>query len=83
MSDAGKVKRRDTTLYAYWSKREKDIMFCYPRKVDGALLHWQFGKHPESLSEPFNLSKTLFQELDARGYDLTTFKFSIKRKPLP
>ena len=70
---------KENILKARWSKKDNDILICYPDKRDGAFLHWQFGKHPESLLKPFELSKSFFDELKARGYDLTTFNFSIKK----
>ena len=71
------MSRKDTTLYAYWSKREKDVLYCYPgSKADGHLLH-------QYLSPGLGLKGSkpdLFTELEARGYDLTTFRLSIKKK---
>ncbi len=44
-----------------------------------------FLYHFENLKEEYidgTFGKSLLQELEDRGYDLTTLKFSIKRKPL-
>jgi len=62
-------------LGASWSKREKDIMIRYPNKRDGNLLYGYFRRinYPEH-------ETSLLCELEKRGYDLTTIKFSIKRK---
>ncbi len=73
------MNKKHEYLKAAWSKKENDILITYPNRRDGALLHWQFGKHPESLMKPFELSESFFDELKSRGYDITTFKFSIKR----
>lgn len=68
------MSRKDTTLYAFWSKKEKDIMYCYPgSKSDGHLLNKFF-------SPSFGGGADLIDELERRGYDPTTFRFSIKKK---
>ena len=58
-------------LKAYWSRREKDIVFSYPTKPDGQLLC--NALHGIGVKE-------LVAELDRRGYDITTLKFTIKQK---
>lgn len=66
-------------LYAYWSKRERDIMYCYSDSPsDGHLLHRFFD--PKTWSVLYGECKPLYKELEARGYDITTFRFSIKKK---
>ena len=60
-------------LRAKWSKRESDVMIYYPDKRDGALLH-------HYLTQPdIYTGNTLLQELDSRGYDITTLKFEIQK----
>ena len=54
-------------LSANWSTREQDIMFHFPRKPDGHYL-------------AMVLSQTVTDELQRRGYDITTLKFSIRLK---
>jgi hypothetical protein len=61
-------------LVARWDKRSNDILYLYPDKRDGALLHWLFS------SEVTDEIRGLFQELKSRGYDLTTFHFEIRKK---
>lgn len=56
-----------------WSKREKDLMFHYPNRPDGHLMH-------TLISHTRINDKTLREELIARGYDITTLKFSIERR---
>ncbi|HZG67765.1 MAG TPA: hypothetical protein VEZ12_13540 [Herpetosiphonaceae bacterium] len=53
-------------LTVRWSKRERDLMIDYPAKCDGALM-------ASALDE-------LRPELEARGYDITTLRFSVARK---
>lgn len=65
--------RRKPALRASWGKREQDIVYHYDSKPNGHLLHWALSGGG---SEPINLLK----ELDRRGYDITTLRFSICRK---
>lgn len=71
----------DGWLTAYWGRdtrgASKDLVFGSPCRPDGHLLHSAFN-HLE-----FTGGKTLIQELEARGYDITTLQFSIKRKYRP
>lgn len=69
-----KPLKEKTELKVNWSKREGDLMFHYPDKKDGMLVHWAFTKN---LSEN---TLSLLVELEHRGYDLRTLKFSIKKK---
>ena len=52
-----------------WSKRERDLMIHYPlgsqTKCDG---HWISGVFDKEFTD----------ELEKRGYDVTTLKFSIE-----
>jgi hypothetical protein len=73
------------TLRARWSKRERDILYSYPRHgSEGAILHHHFSilRDPELRVADYYrpAGKTLIEELEARGYDITTLKFSIKLK---
>lgn len=61
------------SLKIYWSKREKALLYNGPKQT-GGLLASLFEQHRNSDG------RTLAQELDARGYDLTTLRFSIRRK---
>lgn len=58
-----------SALTVQWSKRERDLMIGFPAECDGWLMH--------------NALETLRPELEARGYDITTFRFSVKRKGTP
>lgn len=74
------MSRAETTLYASWSKRERDLSFHWPaQKPDGHLLYGalcakQWG--PDGEMRP-----SLVEELESRGYDITTLRFSVKAKP--
>ena len=75
----------DTHLCAYWSKREKDIILAGPNGPDRHLLHYVLNcEHPRPhvLGEPW-FDAAFTKELEKRGYDLTTLKFSIKRTRKP
>lgn len=61
-------------LTARWSKRENDILFHYPSSPDGHLLCGALAG--------FGV-KDLHKELERRGYDLTTLRFSIAKKVTP
>ena len=74
-------------LSLIWDKRQKDFVVKYPRQCDGNLvmghiigdvLKWDLGKvdnNPHNYSI-FNLKN----ELEKRGYDTSTLKFSIEKK---
>ena len=75
-------RTKANSLRAFWSKKEKDIMFYWPSgphtKTDG---HFLYGRMSIG---PFNydgkLDTAFLKELEDRGYDLTTLLFSICKK---
>ena len=78
-------------LRMYWGReshgRAPDIMLAWQgdssMERDTQLLHYMMcSKHPDPSAKPlFSVMRpSLMEELDARGYDLTTLKFSIKKK---
>ena len=69
----------ETTLYVCWSKKEDALLYYSPRKSDGGVLA-QFFEQVEISATCDGVSRTLAKELEARGYDLKTLKFSVKRK---
>ena len=77
----------DNTLVVRWGRSPDDDSedICYTwgngtKKCDTALLHFMFSQgHYSPIKKTFG--KNLFEELELRGYDLTTFKFTIKKKP--
>jgi len=73
-------KVKENLLYARWSKKLKDIIYFFPSRPDGNLLNNILtSKRHHSFDEAEYPS--FIEELEARGYDLTTLKFSIERKP--
>lgn len=67
---------KSTTLRMRWSKKQGDLLTDYPTtKADARLLHNAFNYGaPSGYEHPF------LKELERHGYDLTTLKFSIKKK---
>ena len=71
-------KERDTygtdmskdRVRVWWSKRERDLMVNWDREVARTNPRWIIGL----------FSQDVLDELDRRGYDITTLKFSIKKK---
>ena len=53
------------------------------KKRDSALLHYHMGsRHPDPTVQPVfsKMRPSLIEELEARGYDITTLRFSIMKK---
>lgn len=72
------------TLAIRWSKKEKDFLIHYPSSPDGHLCYGHFCcDRPKSryrITDPMDAFDPSFvDELRARGYDVTTLKFSVKR----
>lgn len=70
-----------------------DMCFCWGdgcSKRDGNLLHYMLASKRQRVvygeekdkngGSPVVFDKSFLEELEARGYDLTTFKFSIQKK---
>jgi len=71
-------RRRDNTLSVQWSARENALLYHHDRSSsDGGMLAVYF----EAMKWPAD--KTLAEELDRRGFDLKTLRFSILRKDEP
>lgn len=66
------MSHRSDTLYASYHKNRRDIIYTYPTKVDGALMHWLFNQKLQEMN--------FLEELEARGYDITTLRFCIRKK---
>lgn len=71
-------KRNPEKLSAIWSKRFRDVFYRSPNQWDGHLLHavlcaprWNVDGERQ---------KTFIEELEARGYDITTLRFEVLRK---
>jgi hypothetical protein len=71
-----------THLFCRWSKKENDLLFSYPRRCDGHLLYGALScKRHNSITNEWDNS--IIEELEARGYDIKTLKFSIALKATP
>jgi hypothetical protein len=70
------MTRPKPDLSVRWSKREKALLYDGNSSTGGML-----ATYFERLEYPDK--KTLAQELDARGYDLSTLRFSIRKKAAP
>lgn len=76
-------RTNDNTLRASWSKKEKDIVFGWPSgpstKSDG---HYLYGAMSRERFRPFEqkMDPSFLKELESRGYDLSTLRFSICKK---
>lgn len=82
---------KETILSIKWSKKEKDLMIHYPRSCDGALIQYYICAEmcefdfQKWINEKEHVNPTykvfsLKDELERRGYDITTLKFSIELK---
>ena len=77
---------RNKGLYVRWNKSEKDLMIYYPRKCDGHYVHSALCSKRCQLDLkaksglPVEYVDSFCDELEKRGYDITTFKFSILKK---
>ena len=66
-------------LIARWDKRQRDYIAVYPTKRDGNLiLHALFDK--KHGPDGYFTRPSLAEQLEARGYDLTTLRFECSRK---
>lgn len=75
----------EETLLLRWDKKENDFKVWYPRRCDGALvMHHLLNDILKWKLDPMNVSNyrvdNFAKELEARGYDMTTFRFEIKLK---
>jgi len=76
-------KAKDGELLVKYGQEygDRDLFYCYPEnecgmKRDSRILMMAFER------EKILGGKTLRQELEARGYDITTLKFSIKKRKI-
>ena len=56
----------------YWSKPEKDLAVAWDQEAGGANPRYILGLFDTAVTE----------ELERRGYDITTLRFSIKKKKI-
>lgn len=84
-------KLKNGELCMYWGRdqydRTPDVVLAWQgdssMKRDTALLHMVIcSQHPDPRAHPIfsKMNPSLIEELVARGYDLTTLKFSIMKK---
>jgi hypothetical protein len=88
-----KPKLKDGELRVYWGREPRDapdVMFAWQGKSemrrDTRLLHYHLAtQSPDVFATPLfsKMNPSLLEELEARGYDLTTLKFSIMKKVQP
>lgn len=68
-----------------YDKRQKDFVCNYPRPADGSLIFYLFGDilrfdiHKYGKQVPYEVFNVK-EELEKRGYDLSTLRFSIELK---
>lgn len=81
------MSRNIDKLSVIFDKRQKDFVFKYPRRCDGALainhICGDVLKHvmPHKKEYPFNFEVFNFiKELESIGYDPSTLRFSIELK---
>ena len=82
------AKYNEEKLSIIYDKRQKDFIVKYPRRCDGnlALTHLvgnilKYKIPIAGVEYPYNFDKTNFiEELEKRGYDPKTLKFSIELK---
>lgn len=70
-------------LSVFWSKREQDFLMRFPSKPDGHLLWWWFGCEHHRYDHDAKgvvFDQSFIAELEARGYDTKTLRFSVDRK---
>ncbi len=69
----------ENKLKIRWDKFENDFMIFYPKKCDGHLAYGMLSsQHYSKFSDEWE--KSFKEELEDRGYDLTTLKFEIQKK---
>lgn len=83
-------KLKDGELRVYWGKLphdSPDLIFAWQgdhkMRADSRYLYVEFAtQKPDTSVQPLfsKMLPSLVQELEARGYDITTLKFSIMKK---
>lgn len=89
------MRRSKADLRAYWSKRERAVVYDGNKQTGGLLaLFFEQVALIDAYAMRTGLAATvhrpdpsdersLAHELDARGYDLTTLRFEIRKKADP
>ena len=84
-------KLKDGELRMYWGRedhdRTPDVILAWQgnrmMKRDTAMLHYHMcSKRPNPFKQPLwsEMLPSMIEELEERGYDITTLKFSIMKK---
>lgn len=87
-----KPKLKNGELRMYWGREphdSPDVMLAWQgdqrMKRDTNMLHSVMcSKRPDLFAKPLfsKMNLSMIEELEMRGYDLTTLKFSIMKKPV-
>ncbi len=73
------VKKPVKKLKARWSKKERDVVFEFQdSSSNGSLLHSYLSGYGNK--DPQGNAIKLWDELERRGYDKTTLRFTISKK---
>jgi hypothetical protein len=85
-----KPKLKDGELRMYWGRLPHDcpdVIYAWQgessMRRDSALLHYLMGsERPDPNASPLysKMLPSLLKDLESRGYDLTTLRFSIMKK---
>lgn len=85
-----KPKLKDGELQMYWGRVDgdvPDVILAWQgdrmMKRDTNMLHsFMCSQRPDPFAKPLfsKMDPSMIEELEARGYDLTTLKFSIMKK---
>lgn len=85
-----KPKLKDGELRMYWGRLphdSPDVIFAWQGDLsmesDSRLLHRMLAsEYPDPFAQPLwsKMNPSLIKELELRGYDITTIKFSIIKK---
>ena len=89
-----KPKLQDGELRMYWGRASRydspDVVLAWQgdramKRDTNMLSSYMCSRHPDPLAKPLwsAMMPSLVEELQARGYDITTLKFSIKKKVQP
>ena len=73
-----KCPKHQGDLRCYWSKKEEALLYSWSSYGPGKQTSGVLAEHLENAKTL--LGTTLVEELDKRGYDITSLRFSIKFK---
>ncbi len=76
----------DNTLLVRWDEKQQDFKVWFPNKCDGGFIMGVFCNNQicEDCRKKIKFAgasrETLIEELESRGYDPKTLRFTIKKK---